>query len=165
MVFGFFKIYTCVRYYLSEVSTITDFHPSGFGRGCKSPQSCPFPGFQGHINSSPTDFTKLLCFCLFPHGHRETRAVVDPKKGKQEFIKVAHGSPPSGRSRKIDCSKVQRSLLADLKTEWQWWPRQCAFCTRSKPICPEEYLQDTKGVGRCRMLGTKPNLGASLTGF
>ena len=105
---------------------------------------------------------KIASFLPFPQWPQRNTGCGWSRKRKTGVYKVAHGSPPSGRSRKIDCSKVQRSFLADLKTEWQWWPRQCAFCTRSKPICPEEYLLGTKGVGRCRMLGMKPRPGASF---
>lgn len=62
--------------------------------------------------------TALLCgVCLFPHWPQRNTGCGRSKKRNTGVFKLPKGLPPSGRWRKIDYSKVQRSFLADLKTE------------------------------------------------
>lgn len=55
------------------------FYHSGFGCGCKYTHlsTSSFSAGDGFLS---VGFTKLLCFCLFLSGHRETWAVAEPKK-------------------------------------------------------------------------------------
>ena len=96
-------------------------HPSGFGGGYKS----------NLVHSQPPSGISIPLHLILQNGFvvafsptaTEKQWLWPVQKRKTGVYKVAHRSPPSGRLRKIDCSKVQRSYMADLKTEWPRWSR------------------------------------------